>query len=479
MSFFNQIISYLTIRYITLCLTAPFFLAGCAQPSGIASPSHMISAASLAPGYAISSSERTKWPDEDWWSAYRDEQLNRLVAKAVTGNPRLQAARNRIALAQSMTDIRQADRQPQLGLDGSSSRDRFTALQFIPPPWAGGTFWNNSVAASLSFDLDLWGKRKSAWQSSLDEAKAVSAEAQEVRIEIESAVVRGYIQLAKAYAERDIAKMTLDHLEELAEIERRLKDAGMGTQLTVNDREANLPLAKARLEEVNEEIAHLKNEIAALAGEGPGAMDEIRRPELKLDEPAGLPDRLPANLIGRRPDVAASRWHVESYRERIKAAKAEFYPDINLAALIGFQAIGFEQLLSKAAYIAGAGPALTLPLFDAGKREAGLSAANSEYGIAVDQYNETIVQAIREVSDQLTAFRSATQQKGEAEDHLQKEMTSGELAMEAFRAGLTGFSNVLEAEDRVLEARENLTGVEARQFEAYARLMLALGGGSK
>ncbi len=478
MRFFTYMIRFLTIRHITLCLIAPIFLEGCAQPS-INPSSHMVSTTTLAAGHEISSSEKICWPEENWWAAYHDEQLNRLVASAIKGNPRLQAAKDRIALAQSMADIRQGDRQPQLELDAASSRDRFTALQFIPPPWAGGTFWNNSAAASLSFDLDLWGKRKSAWQSSVDETKAVSAEAQEVRIELENAIVRGYVELAKAYSERDIAEKTQANLEQLVAIERKLEGAGMGTQLAVNDAEANLPIAKARMEAIDEGIAHLKNEIAALAGEGPGAMDEIKRPELKFDEPAGLPDRLPANLIGRRPDVAASRWHVESYREKIKVAKAAFYPDLNLLGLVGFQAIGFEQWLSKAAFMAGAGPALTLPLFDGGKRKAGLSAANSEFDIAVDQYNYAIVQAIKEVSDQLTAFRSATQQELQAKDHLQKEQTSSELATEAYRAGLSSFKNVIESENRVLQAQENLTGIQSRQFEAYARLMLALGGGSK
>jgi len=200
---------------------------------------------------------------------------------------------------------------------------------------------------------------------------------------------------------------------------------------------------------------------------------------MSLDMPVGLPDRLPANLIGRRPDVRASRWRVEAAGSRIRSAKAAFYPDINLAAVAGFEALGFSQLLSSAAFLAGAGPALSLPLFDGGQRRAGLSAANASYGIAVDQYNEMVVRALKEVSDQLVSYRTETGRLSKAEQSLGLARRASALSMQSFRAGLANYRRVLESEKIALEREEALAMIRDEKLESYARLMLALGGGAK
>ncbi|MDE1942985.1 MAG: efflux transporter outer membrane subunit [Betaproteobacteria bacterium] len=477
MIFFNRLIRFLTIRRLIICAFA-LALTGCAPLSGKAPGSHLADPSTLAAGSAIANAEHLGWPDEAWWRVYQDPQLDRLVTQATHGNPRLQKARDRVSLAQSLANMRGATRQPQLELDASSSRDRFTALQFIPPPWAGSTYWNNSVAASLSYDLDLWGRRESEWQSSLDESRAVSAEAQQVRIELENAIVRAYIRLAMAYAQHDVAESRSRDIGQRVAIEKRRESAGMGTLLAVSEAETLLPLAQAAVESRDEEIARLKTELAALAGEGPGFTENIRRPRLTLEVAVGLPDRLPANLVGRRPDVAASRWHVESSRQDIQAARVAFYPDVNLAALVGFQAIGFGQWLSQSAFMAGAGPALSLPIFDGGRRRAGLSAATSAYDMAVDHYNDTVIEALKEVSQQLVAFRSATVRMQQAQQALGKAQDAGTLVEAAYRAGLADYRRVLNSRDAVLKAQEVLAGIQAQRLEAYAQLMLALGGGS-
>jgi outer membrane protein TolC len=180
--------------------------AGCADFSGITPDSTMISADALAPGKAVLAASQTAWPEEAWWKNYHDPQLDSLVSRAISGNPVLKTAMKRIALAESMANVSHSALLPQGDFGASSSRDRFTALQFIPPPWGGHTEWNNAAVASFSYDLDLWGRHRSAWQASIGEARALSAEEQEVRIELENAVVRSYVSVAMEYHLRDIAE---------------------------------------------------------------------------------------------------------------------------------------------------------------------------------------------------------------------------------------------------------------------------------
>ena len=477
-SFFAHNVRDLTIRLLIIWPTL-LMLGGCADMDGIGNHSHLLDPAKLPAGNALMTAEHVAWPNQQWWTACHDAQLDQLVARAIAGNPRLQTARDRIALAQAIAQGQHAGLGAQVSLDGSASRDRFTDLQFIPPPWAGNTYWNNSVAASLSWDLDLWGRQKASWQAALDDASAASIDAEEVRIELETAIVRSYFRLALAYARRDVARARLTDLQEMLAIEQQGEQAGLATQLAISSAEDPLPIARADITAADESIAHIKNELAALAGTGPGDMDHLLQPQPVLNAPIGLPSRLSANLLGHRPDISAQRLRVEAASQRIHVAKAAFYPDINLTAMAGFQAIGFAQWLSQAALMTGVGPAISLPLFDNGRRRADLSAATSIKDLAVDQYNETVLLALRDVADQLVAFRSATRQQAQAESALQNARHTLALATQAWQAGLSDERLVLAARDKELTAQATLDEYNARRLDSWARLMLALGGGSQ
>ncbi len=462
---------------ITL-LSGCALLAGCVSMKGIEPASHPIAPQQLDTGASIRSAATIAWPKETWWEAYQDPQLNALVEKSIADSPTLRAARARVALADAFAQSVHAAALPIASGDASVARERFTALQFIPPPWGGNVDWNNKATASLSYDLDLWGKQESLWRAAIGETSATAAEAQQVKLGLESAVVRTYVQLAMEYSLRDIAAEALRETETRVAITHRSLSAGLGTQMEVLEAETSVPLARARIEAIDGRIGLLRNQLVALTGQGPGAGDAMVRPTLKLDAPVGLPDQLAANLIGRRPDVLAHRWRVEAARQNIAGAKAEFYPNINLLAFVGFQALGFAQLFSSAASIAGVGPAVSLPLFDGGRRRGNLSARTASYDFAVEQYNETVIRALQDVSDQLVLLQSNARQRADAEQALTKATRVHELAMSSYRAGLSNFLHVLYTHDSLLRQRENVVHLQSARFDAYAGLMRALGGGT-
>lgn len=453
-------------------------LAGCAGVPAIVPQSSPGDANALDAGRMIRGSARIDWPETDWWKTYHDAQLDDLVTQAIAGSPTLRSAKARVALAQAVADSRGSATAPQVGVDASALRERFTALQFIPPPWGGHTDWNNSATLTLSYDLDLWGQLKSKWQSSVDETRATAAEAQEVRLELESAVVRSYVGLALAFSLHDIAQERLDHLGQRAAIERRRLAAGLGTQIAVTEAEAPLPAAQAKIAAIDASIGVLKTQLATLAGKGPGAGASIVRPKLTLDAPVGLPDSLPANLVGRRPDIVACLWRIDAAKNSIKAARAAFYPNINLVAFTGFQALGFGQLASNAALLAGAGPAFSLPIFDGGRLRAGLSASTASYDVAVETYNETLLHALEQVSDRLLLLQSDSRRSENIEQALAKAEQAHEFALAGYRAGLNDYQHALDTYDLVLEQQDALAEVRAARFADYAALMLALGGGA-
>ncbi|EEF23775.1 Fusaric acid resistance protein fusA precursor, putative, partial [Ricinus communis] len=283
-------------------------LNGCISSKGIIPASQPLAQDKLVLGKTIEDASAIAWPTEHWWQAYQDAQLDRLVEKSLHDHPDLKKATARIALTTAMAEQAHAATLPNVGGKVSSSRERFTELSFIPKPWAGRFNWNNQATVDMSYNLDLWKQQKSAWLAALDEAHVSEAEMQQVKIELTAAMVKSYIRLAAEYQWRDLAAEELDDVHHEIAIAKKALAAGLNTQLSLSRLEATLPAAQNKLAQIELHLTLLKNQIAALSGEGPGAGEGIARPGLHLSASIGLPDQLPANLIGRRPDIVAARW---------------------------------------------------------------------------------------------------------------------------------------------------------------------------
>lgn len=463
------------VRWSVLGLAA--LLTGCISSKGIVPVSQPLAQEKLALGSAIADAPVVAWPTEHWWQAYHDAQLDQLIEKSLHDHPDLKKATARIALSTAMAEQVHASTLPNIGGKVSSSRERFTELSFIPKPWAGRFNWNNQATVDMSYDLDVWKQKKSAWLAALDETHVSEAEMQQVKIELTAAVVKSYIRLAAEYQSRDLAQEALDDLRHEIAIAHKALAAGLNTQLNLSRLEATLPALQNKLAQIDLHLTLLKNQLAALSGEGPGAGAGIARPALHLSAAIGLPDHLPANLVGRRPDIVAARWRVEASQKHIQSAKAAFYPNINLLGYIGFQALAFSGLFSSAGLVGNLGPAVSLPMFDGGKRRANLSAETALYDMAVEDYNATILKALEGISNQLSVLSTVASETGNTQQALEKSELAHRLAVKNYRAGLSNLLDSLQTNALVLQQKEILVEQEAIRLEAYAALMLALGGG--
>ncbi len=470
--------AYLNVKVICTLTLATLFLTSCINMSGISPASNPQNANELKAGKAIANAAHNiPWPQEAWWKRYHDAQLDALISQTISGSPNLRLAEARVALAQSFTVSTHAAVLPSVGANASTGRERFTARQFIPPPWAGNSDWSNLATSSLAYDLDLWGRKQSIWKATIDEAKASEAEVQQVKLTLITAVVCNYIQLSIAYEFRDISYERLALRQKELDIARRALNAGVGTELAVIEAEMPLSIIRVQIEAIDQHIALIGNQIAAMSGQGPGAASEIKRPKVLFNATIGLPDELPANLIGRRPDILAHRWHMEAAAKDIESAKADFYPNINLLAFVGFQALGFGQFISGSSMVAGIGPAISLPIFDGGKRRGNLSAKTAEYDIAVEKYNDTLINALQDVSKQLLILQSNSRQHSEVEIGFTLVKKSYALAQKSYQAGLENYQHVIVANANLLVQQELMVSLQGEQLQAYAELMQALGGG--
>jgi NodT family efflux transporter outer membrane factor (OMF) lipoprotein len=238
-----------------------------------------------------------------------------------------------------------------------------------------------------------------------------------------------------------------------------------------------VPLARvARLadEAAIERDLHL---LAALSGRGADEYREVERPRLQPDTVLSLPSALPMDLLGRRPDVLAARLRISSAQAGLAAARADFYPNINLLAFAGTVAAGgFDNLFHGQAAAYGVGPALHLPLFDAGRLRANYRANAAEIDIAVTAYNQAVLKAVQETADQLSDIASLNTSLTEQQQALDDAEAAFRLATERYNAGLTTYLTVLSAETQVLDARRQRVDLESARASARVALLIDVGG---
>ncbi|MNQ63215.1 Multidrug resistance outer membrane protein MdtP precursor [compost metagenome] len=456
-------------------------LCACIDSRGIAPQADRLDAARLDPGSTILRAERdAAWPSAQWWRAYGDPQLDAWMDQALAGSPSLAMAAARVRQARALAGVVESAEQPQVSLDASLQHKRWPDDYFYGPgELARTTTWNNTSLLGLRYDLDLWGRERSRSHQALDQTQVAVAEARMAALELQGNLVRNYIRLALLHAEQDIARSSLAQQEQILRLaERRLRD-GIGTRLEVSRAEAPLPETHRQLDALGESIALVRNQLAALAGKGPGEGERLQRPRLALQSLPGLPSQLPLELLGRRPDLVASRWQVAAQARGIEVAKAGFYPNINLQGGLGSNATqgGMLDFLRYDKLTYGLGPALSLPVFDGGLRRGQLGAAVAGYDLAVEQYNQTLVGALQQVADALVRIESLRQQQALAAEAVAAAQKTCDLALLAQQRGLTDFDAVLETQPSLFQRQLQQQQVRAALQGAQADLLLALGGG--
>ena len=463
---------------ITLLAGALAILSGCATTGGLAPQAHIVKADRLEAARTLGEAQvGASWPAQEWWTSLGDPQLDRLIEEGLTGSPTLAEAAARTRLALAAASAAQAARFPSIDASGSSTRELFPGHSIYPPPYAGSWSTLNELSASLGWEIDFWGKNRAAYEQAVGAARAAQLDAAAARVALSVGIAHEYVALERAYLERDVTRTLLAEREQIYSLTRERNAAGIDSRLELKQAESALPDARERITQLDERIELSRNALAALVGQGPDRGRAIARPQLTSLPDVRLPSRLPAELIGRRPDILALRWRIESAEHGIANAKADFYPNVNLTALVGLQALGTGAFFMAANREVGIGPAITLPIFDAGRRRATLASRDAEYDAAVDQYDQALADALRDVVDQLVSLHSIDEQRAEQRDGLATAQDAYDLALLRYQEGIGNYLQVLTTHEQLLNQRTLDADLRARDWDAAIDLERALGGG--
>jgi NodT family efflux transporter outer membrane factor (OMF) lipoprotein len=305
------------------------------------------------------------------------------------------------------------------------------------------------MTLDFSWELDFWGRNRAALAAATFERHAVAVDAAQARLMLSTSAASAYVELARLHAARDTA----------AAVEVRSKTTGLFHQCyadgletpgSVRQADSRMAGAQGELLAAGEQIALLRNRIAALLGAGPDRGLAIVRPTITLDRAPGLPEKLALNLLGCRPDVVAARLRAEAAAKRIDAARAEFYPNVNLSAFIGVQSLGLDKLFKSGSDIGSVGPAISLPIFNGGRLKAQVKGRRADYDKAVANYEATVTEALLEVADSAVSWRALAGQLDRCQAAVAAAREVWQIARNRYDGGLPNYLDVLTAEDALL-----------------------------
>ena len=413
--------------------------------------------------------------DRDWWDSFADPQLRRLMAR-VDDAPALRQAHARVDAAAADALAAQAPLGVTLNAAGTVSAQAFPDHYRVPPPYAGHGGSEGVLTAQIRYRLDFWGKWRAAAEQAGQLRATAQLEADDVRLGLRMALLAGYLRLDVAWRDLDLCIQDVDARGAALRLLQARRERGLAADLDVAAAREAVALAEAERARAEGVLARRRHALAALLGQGPGFAEKLARP---APGPVADPmpwSALPASLLGRRPDVAARRNAVTAAQSGMAAARADFYPDVDLAAFVGLQSLGVAHLLRAGSVAAGVGPALTLPLFDNGRRDAAYQSSHAGYDAAVSAYDATVAAALQQVAD---ALASRTESEGRrralADVVAQRERTLSLLQLRRER-GLADERELVFALLDAARARHGLLAADADLADARVALVHALGG---
>ena len=452
-------------------------LAGCAQFPSL----DAISMLKQAGAYQASSSFAapvSAWPDEHWWQSYRDQQLDLLIEEALRDSPDMAVAAARLRRAEAVGQIAGAALLPQVSANASATEQR-QSYNYLTPKAMTPDGWQDYGRATLDFswELDFWGKNRAALAAATSQVEASRAELAQARLVLAANIATNYAELARLFAARETAARSVEVRGKTAALFAERFANGLETRGGVRDAEARRAGAEGELLQIDEQIGLQRNRLAALLGAGPDRGLAIARPGIDLALHPALPGDLPADLLGRRPDVAAARLQAEAQLRRVDQKKAEFYPNVNLNAFIGLQSRGLDKLARSGSTVGSVGPAIHLPIFTGGRLRAELRGTAAAYDEAVANYDRAVTQALQEVADAALSRKALAGRLAKAEEAVSAAAEAHRVASNRYEGGLSSHLEVLSAEDVLLGGLRSLSDLRSRAFSLDVALKRALGGG--
>lgn len=461
-----------TIKIITSILLLAL-LAGCAL-----GPNYIKPEVEVPVSYKADAPWKEVTPQDTadkgrWWEVYGDPVLNDLEEQVLSANQDLRAALARVSQVRAIERGSKADYVPRLDLQGAASRER-SAGDFQVP---GAAEINEvySLPLDLSYELDLWGRvRRSVEAASADSDSAVG-DYQSAMLAIQAEVAQVYFALRSTDSEIALLEQTVGSREKARDLIKRQYENGLVSKLFLAQAETELANTRAEAIGLQKQRGELENGLAVLVGK-PASGFSLDSAPLELDLPQ-VAAGLPSELLERRPDVAAAERQMAAASARIGVAKTAFFPSISLTGNAGYASADIDDLFNWSNRTWGIGPAIYLPIFDAGRNSSNLKRARAAYDEAVAHYRQQVLVAFQEVEDNLTGLEVLFRQGMMLQQSVSSANEALRISESRYQHGRVNYLEVVDSQRVALQAQRALTQLQGQQFVTSVLLIKALGGG--
>ena len=420
---------------------------------------------------------QVRWPAADWWRRYQDPALDEIVRLSLLNAPSLSVAHSRFDIARE--SVREVGAAAGAHVDASAdvSRQRLSDNGLFPPKLLGFNWYNLAdLGLQASYTFDWWGKQRSAVLAAVDSARASEAERSAAQLTLVSSILDTYFGWQADQARLKVALQRVANAEHREAIEAARVRAELDSPDKVRDLHSLVGAARDQVEILKGSATLRIVALAALAGVPAAELPPLQPRELPAI-PVELPDNLGIDLLARRADIAASRWRVESAQRTTDAARADFYPDVSLKALVGLSSVRLGKLLEVGSGVPAVTAAIHLPIFDAGRLSARYGSTRSQLRAAVADYQDTVNNAAKDVAMQATTRQQILAQLAIRTGAVADAETLRSAAHSRAAAGLTDLRPQLEAEQNLLAQRDQLLQLNASAVSVDIALQRALGGG--
>jgi multidrug efflux system outer membrane protein len=417
------------------------------------------------------------WPEEQWWKRYRDSTLDQLIELGGANSPSLATARARYNSASQSVRLAAAESGAHLEASADADRQRLSENGVFPPRLLGFTWYNQfDLGLQASYTFDWWGKQRDAVEAAMDQAHASQADRSAAALMLASSIADMYFAW-----QSDQSRLALAREKESAvESQGLIVAERVGAELNSADEldRAELSLAAAR-----DQVAALQGSaklrvvaLAALVGKAIADLPPLT-PKPLPSFPGNLPDNVKIDLISRRADITASRWRIEAAEKSLASARAEFFPDVTVNALLGLSSLDVGKLLEYGSRVPQASAAIHLPIFDAGRLKARYGGAQAALDAAVSNYQDTVINAAREVATQATTRAQIEAQRAQRSRGVAAALRMKNNAAARVRQDLDDSRSELIATESWIDQRDAMTQLDSAALSADIALQRALGGG--
>jgi multidrug efflux system outer membrane protein len=407
----------------------------------------------------------------EWWKAFADPVLDELVERANRSNTGIQVAAARLAQARAFVRATDANRSPQIGVGASATR-----AQGIVGGVAVGPARNIfATGVDFSYEADLFGRLSHATDAATLDAQAQEGLLQSARLLVQSQVAQTYLALRAIDAERSLVRSTVGAYRETLTLTERRWRAGDVAELDVARASTEVAATESDALALDRQRAELEHALAVLVGE---VVSSFSLPVADWNSALPIvPAGLPSTLLTRRPDVSAAQQTMLAAQARVGVAKAAYFPRVALTGTAGYASTDLSDLFqwSSRAWLLGA--IASLPVFDGGRRKAGIESASAELDGEVTRYREQILVAFKDVEDQLSALRLLAEQADAQGRAVQSSSRSTALSDVRYRNGYVSQLDLLDAQRSELRNRRQALQVRSAQYQSTVALVRALGGG--